>query len=139
MHQPRRALGFGIIAITVALGVMGAIYLWDPRHFTPLHLIGKASTKHAPDGRNSAMLAVTVIISVATALSTVRETRKDLDFAPKGLLYSLAPGLVGLALLGLIFASKGQMSKWEGATYLMPFLPLACMILATHWRRARED
>jgi len=116
---PGLALALGGLALAVALGLHGVFYLWDPAHYTPLHLLGKGN-QLLPPVLKAAVLMGGVGVAVWAWLRLSDTYPSWLFFLWLGLVIPLA----GVSFGDLWVWRHVNLAAWEGANYLLVPLPV---------------
>ncbi len=73
-RRARQVLPMLVLAAALAGGLLAAFYLWDPAHFTPLHIVHKLD--HGEHG-NLAVAVTAAMLLTASALGATRWYRGD--------------------------------------------------------------
>lgn len=134
LKWPKGAFFFFIVSFLVAIVPGLIIYLADPYHFTPFHLITKGTTIISPTG-----LLIGACISLLTACLGFIHLWQN----PNA---SLSPILLLCMMPSLLFVAFGELAQrnysiaaWEGANYLMPMLPLTALVMARFSSRFSDN
>ncbi len=122
---PRAALVFLAVSVLVALGPSVMLYAANPDNFTPLHLLIKSQVLL------SFYREIVALLSSVVALAAASRLRRHWPLLPWCLFVSFLPSLAALALADFLVLRGGDLALWEGATYLMPLVPLACVLLVS--------
>ena len=91
----------------------------SPADFTPFHLLIKAKGLL---GNGLAELFVGLFL--VTFFFGVYLARKSISNISSSIFISIAPTLIAPAIGDLLIFRNGQLSQWEGASYLLPLFPL---------------
>ncbi|WP_439815247.1 hypothetical protein [Zavarzinia sp. CC-PAN008] len=124
---PRGGLAFLAVATLVALVPGVLIHAWDPAGFTPFHLIVKSERILGATRPYAAGLALAVALGACILLR-----RGRLEMRTAAFLCLVTP-LLTLTLMELA-RRRGDLRAWDGVSYLLPVIPLACINAAFFWR-----
>ena len=118
-HWRNAALLFGLISLCIATVPSIYVFSLSPADFTPFHLLIKAKGLL---GNGLAELFVGLFL--VTFFFGVYLARKSISNISSSIFISIAPTLIAPAIGDLLIFRNGQLSQWEGASYLLPLFPL---------------
>ena len=118
-HWRNAALLFCLISLCIATVPSIYVFSLSPVDFTPFHLLVKANVLLG-NGLKELFLATFAV----TFFFGVHLARKSKSYIPISIFISTAPTLLAPAVGDLLIVRNGQLSQWEGASYLLPLFPL---------------
>ena len=129
VHWRKGSFAFLAISATVAVAPSLFVYMLDPGKFTPFHVVSKGLFL-VPLPLQALVIAVSAALALAGVWMVSRAPRR----LPLAVFISLFPGLGALSLSSLIAVAPGNaffehVALWGPATYLVPVMPLAVMLL----------
>lgn len=117
---PKRAITVGLGGTLLMAALHGGFYLLSPDFYPPLHLLGRAQSLLTGEALYAALTFLTIV-----GIQSLYHWRWWT--APRHAAWGLGAPLLVLSLADL--TQNAAFARWEGATYLIPALPLVIYTL----------
>lgn len=121
---PKRAVWVAVFGTVTMLAWHGSFYMLNPAHYPPFHLLARGESLLS----GGAMVGVLGVLGVVGA-AMLYHWRWWNPYVHVALGLGAPLGLLSAAEL----ANVGSLRGWEGATWLIPALPVALMAVLTSW------
>jgi hypothetical protein len=121
---PKRALWVALLGFATMALWHGSFFILNPQAYPPLHLLVRGETLIS----GAAWAGVFGVLGV-TGVAMLYHWRWWNPYVHTALGLGVPLGVLATAEL----ASHGSLAAWEGATWLTPALPVACMAVLTVW------
>ena len=121
---PRRALWVAIVGGLTMLAWHSGFYWLNPQGYPPFHLLGRGENLLG----GPALIGVLGVLGV-TGIAMLYHWRWWNPYVHVALGLGVPLGVLSFAEL----ANVGNFRNWEGATWLIPALPIALMAVFTSW------